>query len=334
MYPIALDLSKLRIALVGSGPALQRRLAQLIEQGAKTISVYTEDKNNNELRTSQSNLFLRLPAAHEIGAAHVLMLVGLDDERTAVLASLARIQGVLVNAEDKPEFCDFFFTSFVARGDLLLSVSTSGASPVLSQEIRNQLAAQYGEEWTTITAELRTTRDQWKQQGLKGQELAEKTREWLTPRNLFKKEDGPKALSLEGRGLGEGGEPQLDSIEFARRLRKNSTEAESKLWQHLRQFRDQGYRFRRQHPFVEKYIADFICLERKLIIEVDGSQHLENNYDKRRTLFINGEGYTVLRFWNNDVLARTELVLEEILRVLGEASPSPQPSPLQGEGVL
>jgi very-short-patch-repair endonuclease len=100
----------------------------------------------------------------------------------------------------------------------------------------------------------------------------------------------------------------------ARKLRKNPTEAEKKLWALIRA--DQlGVRFRRQYP-VGPYVVDFYCSSARLIIEADGGQHNENSSDMIRTAFLEGQGYRVLRFWNHDVLNNPEGVLERIREVL------------------
>ena len=110
----------------------------------------------------------------------------------------------------------------------------------------------------------------------------------------------------------------------ARHLRKNPTEAEQKLWSCLRRQQLLGYRFRRQRP-IGPYIVDFVCLEVSLIIEVDGGQHAEQGAkDEARTRFLEKEGFRVIRFWNNDVLANTEGVLEAILHDL-QNPPQNQP---------
>lgn len=103
----------------------------------------------------------------------------------------------------------------------------------------------------------------------------------------------------------------------AGKLRKEPTPAERKLWSRIRN--DQlGVNFRRQHA-IGNYIPDFVCIEKKLIIELDGSQHLEQKeYDEERTKFLNSLGYKVIRFWNHDVMNNMDGVILTMLRVLDE----------------
>ncbi|GMQ88373.1 MAG: endonuclease domain-containing protein [Gammaproteobacteria bacterium] len=113
-----------------------------------------------------------------------------------------------------------------------------------------------------------------------------------------------------------------------RALRGSLTDAEQRLWSILRQRQLGGFKFRRQHP-LGNYILDFVCLEARLVIEVDGSQHLEQHgQDSKRTKWLNERGYRVLRFWNNEVLQNTPAVREAIWQVLSFGEPPPfQPSP-------
>lgn len=98
----------------------------------------------------------------------------------------------------------------------------------------------------------------------------------------------------------------------AKELRKNMTDAEKTLWYFLRAKRFENLKFRRQQP-IGDYIVDFVCFQQDLIVEVDGSQHLDNeDYDQERTNWLESEGFQVIRFWNNDVLNKTEQVLEKI----------------------
>ena len=102
----------------------------------------------------------------------------------------------------------------------------------------------------------------------------------------------------------------------ARHLRKNLSDAESRLWWRLRQKQLGGFRFRRQVP-LGPYVADFVCLSAKLVVEVDGGQHAERvEHDESRSAWLVANGFRVLRFWNNDVLGNTEGVLETILDAL------------------
>jgi very-short-patch-repair endonuclease len=111
---------------------------------------------------------------------------------------------------------------------------------------------------------------------------------------------------------------KTNSKSKSRNLRKNSTDAEIRMWSLLRNRQLVGYRFRRQHP-IKKFIVDFACPEQLLAIEVDGGQHMERKKeDDERTQFLETQGYRVLRFWNNQVLKDTEAVLEVILKKLKE----------------
>ena len=107
--------------------------------------------------------------------------------------------------------------------------------------------------------------------------------------------------------------------ERARTLRRNPTEAERALWRHLRLRQLDGYKFRRQQP-LGPYILDFICLEKRLIVELDGGQHAEQVVaDAERTAWLEGQGFRVLRFWNHDVLKDIQAVKEVIGRALSRA---------------
>ena len=109
---------------------------------------------------------------------------------------------------------------------------------------------------------------------------------------------------------------------LARKLRQQSTDAERMLWKHLRAHRMAGYKFRRQ-VVIEPYIVDFICLDARLIVEADGGQHLEQAEDDlKRSAFLQSRGYKVIRFWNDEILTDTHIVLERIYNNL-IAVPSP-----------
>ena len=99
--------------------------------------------------------------------------------------------------------------------------------------------------------------------------------------------------------------------ERARQLRQSMTDAERQLWFHLRNRACSGWKFRRQHP-VGPYVADFACLRAGVVVEVDGGQHAGRDADDVRTRYLESCGFIVLRFWNDEVLLRTGLVLEAV----------------------
>jgi very-short-patch-repair endonuclease len=111
---------------------------------------------------------------------------------------------------------------------------------------------------------------------------------------------------------------------LARKLRKEATDAELMLWKYLRAHRMAGYKFRRQ-VVIEPYIVDFLCLEARLIVEVDGGHHLEQvEDDLQRSVFLESLGYKNLRFWNHEVLGDTHAVLGQVHGYLTLPSPPPE----------
>jgi len=123
--------------------------------------------------------------------------------------------------------------------------------------------------------------------------------------------------------------PKNRLTDVARRLRRDASEAEKVLWRVLRGRNLNGLKFRRQHP-MGNYVADFVCFEKHLIVEVDGGHHaVETRRDEKRDAWFRKEGFQVLRFWNYEVLTNREGVVQVILERCKEPSPYPLP---EGEG--
>ena len=147
----------------------------------------------------------------------------------------------------------------------------------------------------------------------------------------------PQPLSREGRGaretlrskalsplrerVGRGGVDDTERRRVirsrAKSMRREPTDAEHRLWQILRAKRLSGFKFRRQVP-IDSFIADFVCLQNRLIVEADGGQH-GNEADARRDAYLKAQGFRILRFWNNDIFNNEEGVLTTIVAAL-EAS--------------
>jgi very-short-patch-repair endonuclease len=107
--------------------------------------------------------------------------------------------------------------------------------------------------------------------------------------------------------------------DFAKKVRREPTDAEARMWKLLRDHRLADFKFRRQVP-VQNFILDFVCFEQRLIIEIDGSQHASSVADAARDAALIAEGFQVARYWNNDVLQRPAAVLEDILAKLSLSS--------------
>lgn len=131
------------------------------------------------------------------------------------------------------------------------------------------------------------------------------------------------------RGMRSQTDRFLRHARFARTLRNNATEAEHLLWRHLRLRQLDGCKFRRQHPFCG-YVLDFVCLERRLVVEVDGGQHSVSTRDERRDATLRQHGFAVLRFWNTEVRLQRDAVVERILQTLRDSDIRRRPSPRQG----
>ncbi len=178
----------------------------------------------------------------------------------------------------------------------------------------------------------------------------------VVQRTLRQVEPPQSPSPLAGEGLGERGlnQPErginlattqnnhssrkmtMNQLHYAKALRQNMTDAERLLWKHLRAHRFSGHKFRRQQP-IGSYIVDFIHYGARLIVECDGGQHNDSQYDRRRDAWLEAQGFRVLRFWNHEILNKTESVLSTVFEALsplsGRFTPlSPNPSPARGEG--
>ena len=156
----------------------------------------------------------------------------------------------------------------------------------------------------------------------RSERAGEGSREPMPPRTTAAPRPSPAALraaTSPARGEGKRGAPGSTALPVMRRraraLRLSMTDAERKLWYALRDRRFAGFKFRRQVP-VGPFIADFVCFEVRLVIEVDGGQHAESLRDQRRDRWFSANEFHVLRFWNNEVLANLEGVMSVIAQAL------------------
>ncbi len=163
MIAIALDPAVAPVAVAGRGAAALRRFVNLRADGAYRPLLFCDQPCDMDVPAE--TLRPRLPNPDDLASLRALWIAGLPDDEAAALAALARDRHVLVNVEDRPALCDFHSVAEVRRGDLLLTVSTSGASPRLAARIRARLAAEYEAHWADRLDLLRARRSVWRQQG-------------------------------------------------------------------------------------------------------------------------------------------------------------------------
>lgn len=160
MIAVALDPAALPVGVAGRGVLALRRFHALRAGGAGDLLLFTDEP------TDVGDATRPLPVRPgDLAGIRALWITGLPDREVAQLAAFARSERVLVNVEDQPALCDFHSVAEVRRGDLLLTVSTGGASPGLAARIRARLAGEFGPEWADRLAQLRGHRAMWRRDG-------------------------------------------------------------------------------------------------------------------------------------------------------------------------
>ncbi|WP_372398537.1 NAD(P)-dependent oxidoreductase [Azospirillum sp. HJ39] len=178
MIPLALDPSRVVIALAGTGPLAVRRLTQLREGGADPM-VYSPEPDGELAALAGGRLARTLPDAAALDGIGLLYVMGLGPETERTLAELARSRRVLVNVEDVIPLCDFHSPSVVRRGDLVMTVSTGGRSPTLASLLRQRLEALFPEEWADRLRTIAAFRDSRRAEGASMSEVARETRDLI-----------------------------------------------------------------------------------------------------------------------------------------------------------
>lgn len=175
MIPIVLDPAQIRLALVGGGEQAARRLAQLIEGGARHLTVFAADPAPTLAGLAGDRLVRRLPEPEEMSLFAAVWIADCSAVTSERLARAARAAGTLVNVEDDLPLCDFHSPSLIRRGDLLLTVSTGGRSPGLAARIRRYLEQAFGPEWATRLDRLGDERTAWRAEGCQMAEVTRRT---------------------------------------------------------------------------------------------------------------------------------------------------------------
>lgn len=178
MLPLILDTRERRVVVAGRGLAAQQRYELARDAGTGRLALFVIDQDGWACH-AEAALYERLPVRADLEGAAVVFLAGLSRDDTARIVAHARAVGALVNAEDQPEFCDFHVPAVVRRADLLITVSTGGKAPGLSQRIKAHLEVQFGPEWSARVRTLVDARALWRAEGRPKTEVTRLTREML-----------------------------------------------------------------------------------------------------------------------------------------------------------
>jgi len=195
MFPIALDLTRIPVLLAGNGEIIERRLAYLDEAKAANVSVFCENPSEVLRGAAGERLVERLPSQTDLENYTVILMGGLPRVVAEQIVIWARSIGRLVNVEDVNDLCDFYFTANIRRGDLVIAVSTSGASPTLARKVRDWIAGHFGQEWTGYVQELSMLRKALKAQGATMSEIMQTTerhiadKHWLPEKHPTERKD-------------------------------------------------------------------------------------------------------------------------------------------------
>ena len=179
MFPILLDLAKLRVALVGNGPAAVKRLALLDVDEARHVTVFADAPSPELATAAGARLCHAAPSAADLAGMHIVFAADLDECRAAALAATVRALGILFHAEDRPALGNVHAPAQMRRGDLLLTVSTNGRSPGLARRLKRFLEGIFGAEWQERLDALTALRQNWREAGALPAEIARWTEEWV-----------------------------------------------------------------------------------------------------------------------------------------------------------
>lgn len=179
MLPIILDVSSLKVAVIGNGLQAVKRLDMLRDADVSEIDIFSPDPGD-ELKAAAGNVVkLHLPSAEDISSYAIIFIANLEAEEVEKLAGQAREQGVLVNVEDVKPLCDFHVPSIIRRGKLLLTASTGGMSPALARRLREFLAARFAPVWADRLEIIGAARHRWRDEGLSFGEVTKNTNDLI-----------------------------------------------------------------------------------------------------------------------------------------------------------
>jgi len=193
MLPLSLDLTRLRLALIGRDAAGIRRLAALDAAGARVLNVYAPQPSPELAKAAGERLVARWPEASDLAETQLVFIADIAEPQRSAVTDLARAAGAIVHVEDAPALTDIHAPAVLRRGDLTVAISTNGAAPGLAGELRQFLGGIFGPEWRGRVAELRTLRQGWRDIGVSGATIRRLTAARIARDGWLKKGRGEAA---------------------------------------------------------------------------------------------------------------------------------------------
>ena len=207
MLPLTLDLTRLRLALVGAGMAGLRRLERLDAAGARALVVYAPWPSGALATQAGRRLVDRLPTDGEFAKAHFVFIAGLAARTAAALAERGRALGAIVHVEDTTAISDVRMPAVLHRGDLTIAVSTGSRSPGLAAALKRALGKLIGPEWGNRLDQTAAARCHWRAAGLDAAAIATRTDEWLAARRWLVSDAGLASHPAPGTATADTAEP-------------------------------------------------------------------------------------------------------------------------------
>lgn len=199
MLPVALNVSRLRIALIGTGKGVIRRLQKLDEAECCSLVVFSQDASKELKVLAGARLVERLPEEEEYKNFQLVLVVDIEDKTAFEIGDKARNAGALINVEDRREYCDFYYSAVVRRGDLLIGVNTNGQCPTLTVRIRQLLEKVFPSVWAERLQELGRLRHKWRAEGASMKETMVRTDSILEEKGWLEEISCSRGLKKESK---------------------------------------------------------------------------------------------------------------------------------------
>lgn len=202
MLPMTVDLTRLRVALVGAGAAARQRLKRLDAAETRALTVYVQRPSRTLAAQAGLRLVRRLPTDREIADNQIVFIAGLAAPVATAVAERARALGAIVHVEDAPAISDVRMPAVLHRGDLTVAISTRGRSPGLAAALKRRLDRIIGPEWGTRLDQIAAARARWRAAGLDPAAVAQHTSDWLAVRGWLASDTALESHWISGATAG------------------------------------------------------------------------------------------------------------------------------------